>query len=297
MNGKVVGLKEDYLHNGDVLSVSTGGDRTASLKMGYGNVNGPPLHPNCRCSIVAHVVAGRDVGVVDVIQVVKPRRVPVPAVKPPEWDWKKVSLSEKAEMTKRFKPLGFSSPISDIAGTDKVGAELVINNAGKEGYRMMKAHPKLTKMVSKYDQPYALRLSNVRGLDNRINIMGKFSTDPLSGIELATKGRVWGHSPVTIGKWNTGRDINYSFRHEYGHLVWRMNATTGMRQEWRTIYTEQLGGKMSIGSNISKYARKDLTEGFSEAFSAFTSPVYNEANLKLLKCVEDFMKKWVGALQ
>ena len=58
MNGKVVGLKEDYLHNGDVLSVSAGGDRTASLRMGYGNVNGPPLHPNCRCSIVAHIIAG-----------------------------------------------------------------------------------------------------------------------------------------------------------------------------------------------------------------------------------------------
>jgi len=35
-------------------------------------VNGPPLHPNCRCSIVAHVVAGRDVGVQDVVGAVKP---------------------------------------------------------------------------------------------------------------------------------------------------------------------------------------------------------------------------------
>jgi len=82
MNGKVIGLKEDYLHNGDVLSVSAGGDRTASLRMGYGNVNGPPLHPNCRCSIVAHVVTGRDVGVQDVIQVVKPSvsRIPKPVL-------------------------------------------------------------------------------------------------------------------------------------------------------------------------------------------------------------------------
>ena len=81
MNGKVVGLKEDYLHNGDVLSVSAGGDRTASMKMGYGNVNGPPLHPNCRCSIVAHVVIRGEPETVGQLKPIVPATpVPKPSV-------------------------------------------------------------------------------------------------------------------------------------------------------------------------------------------------------------------------
>lgn len=56
MDGKVIEVESSFFDEGDILTVDRGGGKTASLTMGSGNVKGPPLHPNCRCAIVAHIV-------------------------------------------------------------------------------------------------------------------------------------------------------------------------------------------------------------------------------------------------
>jgi len=56
MNGKIISIESSFFGEGDSLSADVGGGRTGTMKMGYGEVSGPPLHPNCRCSIVAHIV-------------------------------------------------------------------------------------------------------------------------------------------------------------------------------------------------------------------------------------------------
>lgn len=48
INGKVVGLDEDYFKNGQTVEGVEGG----KLKLNYENVAHPPVHPNCRCTIV-----------------------------------------------------------------------------------------------------------------------------------------------------------------------------------------------------------------------------------------------------
>ena len=49
LDGKIVGLTEDFVKNGD--SVDGGGD-SKPLQISYDDIEYPPLHPNCRCSIL-----------------------------------------------------------------------------------------------------------------------------------------------------------------------------------------------------------------------------------------------------
>lgn len=51
MNGKVVGLAKNYFDKGDELTV---GD--TKVKFDYGSVKVPPLHPNCRCTLLPVLV-------------------------------------------------------------------------------------------------------------------------------------------------------------------------------------------------------------------------------------------------
>lgn len=48
MNGKVIGLKENYFNQGDVFE----GDNRRTVKLDYSDVQGPSLHGNCRCVLL-----------------------------------------------------------------------------------------------------------------------------------------------------------------------------------------------------------------------------------------------------
>jgi len=50
MNGMIVDLGIPYFAQGDELTVDFKG-KDISLPFGYGSVQGPPLHPNCRCGL------------------------------------------------------------------------------------------------------------------------------------------------------------------------------------------------------------------------------------------------------
>lgn len=54
MHGKAVSLKETYFTKGDELTVDFNG-KDITMGFNYADVPGPPLHPNCRCSLVAQL--------------------------------------------------------------------------------------------------------------------------------------------------------------------------------------------------------------------------------------------------
>tara|TARA_R100001530_G_scaffold130469_1_gene101438 strand:+ start:65 stop:2008 length:1944 start_codon:yes stop_codon:yes gene_type:complete len=51
MDGKVFPLDNPFAKEGSTVT----GDRGGKLSMDYGNVNGPPIHPSCRCTLVPMV--------------------------------------------------------------------------------------------------------------------------------------------------------------------------------------------------------------------------------------------------
>jgi len=52
MHGKVVGVSDNYWNMGDVMTVERQDMPPASMTLSYENVAAPPLHPNCRCTIL-----------------------------------------------------------------------------------------------------------------------------------------------------------------------------------------------------------------------------------------------------
>uniref|UniRef100_A0A6M3M6I0 Putative portal protein n=1 Tax=viral metagenome TaxID=1070528 RepID=A0A6M3M6I0_9ZZZZ len=54
MNGEIVELDDNYFEKGDVFTGRDGG----KLDVGYGAVDYPPLHPNCRCTIIPVIKEG-----------------------------------------------------------------------------------------------------------------------------------------------------------------------------------------------------------------------------------------------
>jgi len=54
MDGTTVELDDTFMDEGDTQDVEFGGNEI-SMSQDYGDVGGPPLHPNCRCAMVAEL--------------------------------------------------------------------------------------------------------------------------------------------------------------------------------------------------------------------------------------------------
>jgi hypothetical protein len=48
MNGKTISVTDNFLSDGETLTAGEGDD-AMEMKMDYGDVGAPPLHPNCMC--------------------------------------------------------------------------------------------------------------------------------------------------------------------------------------------------------------------------------------------------------
>jgi SPP1 gp7 family putative phage head morphogenesis protein len=48
LNGKIIGLDDSFAKNGETLTGEAGDE----LKVSYGDIDYPPVHPNCRCAIL-----------------------------------------------------------------------------------------------------------------------------------------------------------------------------------------------------------------------------------------------------
>lgn len=53
MNGTECGLRDTFADKGDVLIAETDENYDLQMNIGYADVEGPPLHPNCRCALLA----------------------------------------------------------------------------------------------------------------------------------------------------------------------------------------------------------------------------------------------------
>jgi SPP1 gp7 family putative phage head morphogenesis protein len=54
MDGEAVGVEETFFDKGDVMSIGDG-DNAQEMGLDYEDIECPPLHPDCRCTIVAIV--------------------------------------------------------------------------------------------------------------------------------------------------------------------------------------------------------------------------------------------------
>ena len=53
MHNKIVGVSENYWAMGDTMTVDVPDAKPISMVFSYEDVGAPPLHPNCRCTILA----------------------------------------------------------------------------------------------------------------------------------------------------------------------------------------------------------------------------------------------------
>ena len=51
LDGETVGLETNFVNQGDSVDVGEGDDEQ-SYQADYGDVETPPLHPNCSCTII-----------------------------------------------------------------------------------------------------------------------------------------------------------------------------------------------------------------------------------------------------
>lgn len=52
MNGKIVGIEENFANLGQSIEATDSNGDKQALKIGYVDIETPPLHPNCRCTIL-----------------------------------------------------------------------------------------------------------------------------------------------------------------------------------------------------------------------------------------------------
>ena len=52
MHGKIVGTAENFWNLGDVMKIDVEDKDPISMTFGYEDVHAPPLHVNCRCTIL-----------------------------------------------------------------------------------------------------------------------------------------------------------------------------------------------------------------------------------------------------
>lgn len=52
MDGQVLDLRRSYFAKGDEITVEAEGGKASTMKVGFDDVQGPPLHVSCRCVLV-----------------------------------------------------------------------------------------------------------------------------------------------------------------------------------------------------------------------------------------------------
>lgn len=60
MDGKTLGLDEDFAKKGDVITGTNENGKKVRLTIGVGNIDTPPLHPNCRCTLIPKLISVSD---------------------------------------------------------------------------------------------------------------------------------------------------------------------------------------------------------------------------------------------
>lgn len=164
--------------------------------------------------------------------------------------------------------------------------------------------PKLEKIVDDTSDFGAelsrLAIVNVPGwkMDGRSGILGYYERKTRS-ISVAIKNMSLSDE-LHLGRkhFGTGRDYFSNVRHEYGHHIHKQFLTTKQKDDWFSLYLDS-GGSSFFEGYVSKYAGSDMDEAFAEAFSAYTSPLYetlkaSNVYVALPRKVERFFDDLIG---
>jgi len=126
-------------------------------------------------------------------------------------------------------------------------------------------------------------------LPDGAGITGKYTSDKRT-ISLA--GELSKEHSLTLGGYNASADYYGVLRHEYGHHLWDTNKSESVVDDFRQLYMHLTKGKPTFfKSKISAYA-STVEDAFSEAFSAYTSPLYKKG--KLPKDLENFFDHYLA---
>lgn len=103
------------------------------------------------------------------------------------------------------------------------------------------------------------------------NTMGKYSYG--EGIEIA-KSPIDSKVVPSFGGHTVGSDLATTVRHEFGHEVFNETFSSSKRNDFGKRFAKYVGT-----STISRYGGTNISELFSESFSAYTSPNYKRGSL------------------
>jgi len=268
---------------------------------GGNKVQAPPLHPNCRCTIVAIVK-----------EAYAPVQTPAPVVtsappeaKPPIYSPVAPPLVEEAaplvwEEGKKFEEVNnqlYDKFKVNLYGyqeqaLDKVQGVKFGNFFGKELLRMTETIPRLGEIIETSGS-CSLSFYNSKMLDID-GTAGRYSHYK-NAIEIATKG-VRMEGAVAPGAFSSCNSYRQTATHEYSHHLWFKGLKGDGRTEWAKLFDE-MGGKDGKWwkKKVSVYASTDSKEAFSESFTIWSHKDYGKDPKKLLpKEIEDYMTKTFG---
>lgn len=219
-------------------------------------------------------------------EVVNVGSTPIDADKP-NWTFETPTLAEKQfEATYGFKVTA--------AGFDATGGVSITNSSGNHLQSLLENHPKLKKIKlqhAKSNLSPRIVFYN-KGALNASGTLGVYNDGTGLLKVAAASNRTFVHQ-LNLGKngWSVGGDYYSTLRHEYGHHVDNiLRKTTNHQDEWRKIYKSYTKSewKMLFG----EYSSVDKYEGFAEAFSAYTSPLYKKGDMPAK--IENYLKKVLG---
>lgn len=143
------------------------------------------------------------------------------------------------------------------------------------------------ELKEKIDRDYFLAYSGTKNVEN--NTMGQYFYDSENIIVYTKKRPLW--------------DIEETWQHEKGHLIFLRDLNESQRAEWELLFNNSVDGSLlnengkfellANGSSyfVSEYAKTDYEQDFAESFSAWVLK-WNKLDFKK----ELFMKKYVEEL-
>lgn len=134
-----------------------------------------------------------------------------------------------------------------------------------------------------------LRLNNGTMLPEGKGIIGKYSAKERT-IHIA--GEMGKEHTLTLGVCNVSKDYYGILRHEYAHHIWDINKADVLVNEFRQLHTQLTKMDKNIFKwSVSRYAHENVADAFAEAFSAYTSPLYERKMLQ--PQLENFFDHWL----
>jgi hypothetical protein len=213
----------------------------------------------------------------------KPPKVKVTAADP-DWTMDAYGLAEE-----QFeKSIGIAA---EFTGFGEIKGPAVVNNTGAHLWGVMNDHPKLKKIVKSSPEKAHVTFMNAATTNGK-STLGSFSDQTYKMKLAASLDRSWKHElNLNKGAFSVGGDYFSTVRHEYGHYIDKvLRETTNHQDEWRKIYKSFT--KKQWKTIFGEYSSMDKYEGFAEAFSAFTSPLYKPGMMPAK--VENYLKKILG---